>query len=636
VRFDLNKDSSSILTLPKGASWTLPLVNFFVRAFRKLLFLASKAEARLTARAREAQTVQHHDKWSQGIDDYYNTLHAVVPSLRFKPLISVLVPVYKVKPRYLSECLASVAAQIYPNWELCIVDDGSGQEALRILIEEFAASFPGKVHYLVESKNRGICGASQLALGLATGEYTALLDHDDRLLPHALLEVTRAINANGQPDIIFSDEARVNEQGVVEDVFYKPDWSPLFNLTCHYSTHLSVFRTELIRSIGGFRLGFEGSQDHDLMLRAVENTAKPVVHIPLVLYQWRAHPQSTARTRDAKPYAAIAGEKAVSEACVRRGWPAKVEFDTSLERYRVQFELKAPDALTSIIIPSRDGYDLIEPCLRSIFKYSTDENFEIIVVDHQTTCPRCLDLFKRYEITEPKRFRRVPYNGSFNFAVMNNLAVEAAQGAFLLFLNNDTEVKSHGWLREMKAVAQLPNVGAVGAKLLLENGHIQHAGIVGLGSGVAGNAGFGMRCGDKAYYSYLQVMHEVLAVTGACLMLERPKFYSVKGFDEVHVPNGFGDVDLCLRLKEKGLTSVYVPAAVLAHKESPSRKASFEAYERWYMLQRWGHELILDPYLNPNLERSQKYKLSFDALYQQPAEASLQKRLQQAWAFSVD
>jgi GT2 family glycosyltransferase len=512
-----------------------------------------------------------------------------------------------------------------------MVDDGSNLSEIATIIEQFAASFPGKVRYRIESENRGICGASQLALDLVTGEYVALLDHDDRLLPNALLEVVRAINARQQPDIIYSDESRVNEQGVVEDVYYKPDWSPLYNLTCHYSTHLSVFRTELVRSIGGFRLGFEGSQDHDLMLRAVDKTTKPVVHIPMVLYQWRAHPQSTARSRGAKPYAAIAGEKAVTEACVRRGWPANVEFDTFLERYRVQFELKSPDALTSIIIPNHDAFELIEPCLRSIYRSSLKDNLEVILVDHHSTDPRCTDLFRYYETEEPKRFRRISYSGAFNFAAMNNRAVEIARGDFLLFLNNDTEVKSPEWLREMKAVAQLPTVGAVGARLLLENGAIQHAGIVGLGVGVAGNAGFGLSPSDKVYYSYLQVMHEVLAVTGACLMIEKSKFLSVKGFDEVNVPNGFGDVDLCLRLKERKLSSVYVPHAVLMHKESPSRKASFESYERWYMLTRWGQELALDPYLNLNLERSLKYKLNFDSLYQQPDEVTIQNRLHRAW-----
>jgi GT2 family glycosyltransferase len=217
---------------------------------------------------------------------------------------------------------------------------------------------------------------------------------------------------------------------------------------------------------------------------------------------------------------------------------------------------------------------------------------------------------------------------------MNNRAVATARGEFLLFLNNDTEVKGLGWLREMKAVAQLPTVGAVGAKLLLENGNIQHSGIVGLGIGVAGNAGFGLDPADKVYYSYLQVMHEVLAVTGACLMVEKSKFLSVNGFDEANVPNGFGDVDFCLRLKENKLSSVYVPNAILMHKESSTRKASFEVYERWYMLKRWGRDLVLDPYLNMNLERSLKYKLNFDSLFQQPNEATIQKRLNQAWSIS--
>lgn len=610
----------------------LSLLNLSVRLLRKLLFIFSKAEARLSAKV--ADKGGSEDSWSSGLESYYDRLAAVVENLPEQPLISILVPVYKVKTKFLYECLASIAAQVYPRWELCLVDDGSGDVAIADMIKNFARSFPNKVRYSIETQNRGICGASQLGLDLVSGSYVALLDHDDRLLPNALLEVVRCIQQHDQPDLLYSDESRINEEGIVESTFHKPDWSPLYNLAGHYSTHLSIYRTSLIREIGGFRLGFEGSQDHDLMLRAVEMTTKPVVHIPLVLYQWRAHAESTARSRDAKPYAAIAGEKAVTEACLRRGWPAKVEFDTFLERYRVQFALKNPNALTSIIIPTRNAFELIEACLKSIFKHSVDEKFEVIIVDHQSDCSRCRALFSAYELSEPQKFRRIPYAGSFNFAIMNNRAVEAARGDFLLFLNNDTEVKDSAWLRELKAVAQLPTVGAVGAKLLLQNGNIQHAGIVGLGKNVAGNAGFGLDPGDKVYYAYLQVMHEVLAVTGACLLLEKSKFLAVGGFDEIHVPNGFGDVDLCLRLREKNLSSVYVPTAVLTHKESPTRKPSFEAYERWYMLQHWGQSLVLDPYLNINLERSLKYKLDFDSLYHQPSEAKIQQRLKDAWTIN--
>jgi glycosyltransferase involved in cell wall biosynthesis len=605
--------------------WLPQLIDFQVRVLRKLLFLTSKFQARMIQNQRVPQSTDH---WNQALMTYYKQIQSIPPRLRVRPLITVLVPVYKVKVSYLNECLASVAAQVYDNWELSIVDDGSNDPQIAQLLRKFASKHSSKVKLRIETTNSGICGASQLALEQATGDYIALLDHDDRLLPNALLEMARAIQAHDEPDILYSDESRINEDGIVESNFYKPAWSSLFNLAAHYSTHLTVYKADLMRRAGGFRRGYEGSQDHDLMLRAVELTQKPVAHVPMILYQWRAHPQSTARSRDAKPYAAIAGEKAVAEACIRRGWPASVEFDASVERYRVRFALRNPTAMVSIIIPNKDAHAVIEPCLTSIFNKSTYQYFEVIVIDHESKSTEVLKLYERMEIQYPDRFRRISYQGNFNFGVMNNQATLSAKGDFLLFLNNDTEVISPDWLEEMLAVAQLPSSGAVGAKLLFENGKIQHAGIVGLGSGVAGNAGTNLPADTNHYYSYLQTTHEVLAVTGACLMIEKSKFLIVNKFNEVDVPSGFGDVDLCLKLRHQNLYNVYVPHAVLSHKESTTRKSSFEVYEKWYMLSQWGKCLSADPYLNHNLQRSTQYQLDFDSIFQQPLEPAFKQILQ--------
>jgi len=602
----------------------LAILGWSIRLSRKLLFILSKIQNRmgqnLISKAREDK-----DRWSSSLASYYQRLSGVVPCLKATPRISIIVPVYKVKLRYLQECLESIAVQVYPNWELCLVDDGSQDEKISALVEDFYQRFPDKVRFRIEIENGGICSASQLALELASGDFIALLDHDDRLLPNALLEIVRGIEANSSPDILYSDESRISEEGIVESTFHKPDWSPLFNLSVHYSTHLTVYRRDLVLKVGGFRPGFEGSQDHDLMLRAVEQSRSPVVHIPLVLYQWRAHAQSTARSLQVKPYAAVSGEKAVREACIRRGWPADVQYDQNLERYRVRFELKYPADKVSILIPTRDAFELIEPCLRSVFQLTTDIPFEVVLIDHQSQDSRCLQLFDDLQRSYVGRFKRIIYEGTFNFAGMNNLAARQCDGAYLLFLNNDTEVLCADWLKEMMAIAQLPNSGAVGAKLLLENGRIQHAGVVGLGHRVAGNAGFDRPIDCIDYYSYFQTTHEVLAVTGACLLINRKKFEAAGGFDEVNVPNGFGDVDLCLKLSKLGFENVYVPHAILRHKESSTRKASFEHYERWYMLKRWGATLVADPYLNPNLERGLWYRTDFDAIFQQPSEHEFQK-----------
>ncbi|WP_141730868.1 glycosyltransferase family 2 protein [Oligoflexus tunisiensis] len=614
-----------VLNMPLLHVWLPRFIDFQVRVLRKFLFITSKFQARLIHHYRFNPST---DQWDQALMRYYSQIPSIPSRLHTRPLITVLVPVFKVKASYLSECLASVAAQVYENWELSIVDDGSNDPQINDVLQRFASRHPSKVKIRIEKQNSGICGASQLALDQATGNYIALLDHDDRLLPNSLLEVARAIQANNEPDILYSDESRINEDGIVESTFHKPAWSPLFNLAAHYSTHLTVYKAELMRRAGGFRLGYEGSQDHDLMLRAVELTTKPVVHIPMILYQWRAHPQSTARSREAKPYAAVAGERAVAEACERRGWPARVEFDAKLERYRVRFELRNPNAMVSILIPNKDAFGVIEPCLKSIFTKSTYQNFEVIVIDHDSKSKDVMKLYDRMEGQHQHRFRRIPYQGSFNFGAMNNIGTHFAKGEFLVFLNNDTEVVSPQWLEELLAVAQLPSSGAVGAKLLFESGKIQHAGIVGLGAGVAGNVGTNLPANTNHYYSYFQTTHEVLAVTGACLMLEKRKFLAVGKFNEVDVPSGFGDVDLCLRLRDKNFSNVYVPHAVLIHKESTTRKAGFEVYEKWYMLSRWGENLLADPYLNPNLQRSTQYQLDFDSIFQQPLETSFRKILQ--------
>lgn len=598
-----------------------------IRVLRRLLYILNKAQARIHQHQLETST-HSKDQWVEAVEAYYNILPGVFSKLGFVPKISVLVPVYKVKSRYLEECLNSVAAQIYRNWELCIVDDGSHDKEIANIIERFQTAYPNQVIFKIETVNRGICGASQIAFEMATGEYVALLDHDDRLLPNALLEVARSLQSSQRPEVIYSDESRISEVGAIEGTFHKPDWSPLFGLAVHYPAHLSVYKKSLIQSIGGFRLGFEGSQDHDLMLRATELTQEPIVHIPMVLYQWRAHPLSTARNLQAKPYAAIAGEKAVREACERRGWPADVAYDQKRERYSVKFQLKKPNDKVSIIVPTRDNFDLIEACLRSIFAAKTEIPFEIILVDHESTDSKCIALFQDYQSKYPGIFSRIVYHGSFNFGAMNNQAVQVARGQYVLFLNNDTEVRASNWLEELVAIAQLPSSGAVGGKLLLANGNIQHAGIVGLGHGVAGNAGLNMAADAKDYFGYLQTTHEVLSITGACLLISKEKFLGVGGFDEVFVPNGYGDVDLCLRLREKGLNNVYVPAATLIHRESPTRKASLEIYEKWYMLKRWGRELVTDPYLNINLDRGLFYRTHFDSIFQQPDEQHLQNRMQ--------
>lgn len=620
-----------LLHMPKKLIKKSFELSIFGRPSRKVLWLLFKITRRI-AMFSEHWLINHpfnrrldreKNKEFHGADlgfqAYYNHIRNSISELAIQPKISIIVPVYKVDLSFFYECLRSVEVQTYENWELCIVDDCSEDPNITSMIERFRDKHPHKVKCSTNPQNLHISLTSNAALALATGDYIGLLDHDDRLLPNALGEMVRAINLNNSPDILYSDECHIDSKGVQESTYHKPSWSPLMHLSVHYTTHFSVFKTALVNKVGGFRQGFEGSQDHDLMLRLTEASEKPVVHVPMCLYQWRAHEGSTARDVKAKPYAAIAGEKAVREACARRGWPALVEFEPNTLHYRVKFQIKKPHELVSIIIPSKNSIDLIRPCVESIVSKSQYNNFEIIIVDHASDCEKVSGFYKEMKDKLGEKFRTVIYDGYFNFARMNNLGAKAAKGQYLLLLNNDTEVITEDWLEEMLRLAQLPEVGAVGPKLLFPDGKIQHAGLVGFGYHIAGHAGYMLKEDSGIYCQHLQTTHEVIGVTGACIMIKKSKYWKVGGLEEILLPNGFGDVDFCLKLRESGYSNVYVPYAKLFHKESPTRKKSFEFFERNYLINKWGKELLTDPYMNPCFIKDPYYKEHVYYSTQQPS-----------------
>ena len=568
------------------------------------------------------------------LDAYYRHLEDHVKTLDYQPTISILMPVYKTPVQFLRQALASVAMQTYHNWELCIADDCSGDPSVQAVLDTFREAFPDRVHVKSHDVNRGIAAASNSALDLATGDYVALLDHDDRLYPNALAEVTRAINLElfrekKRPEILYSDERVIGEFGELRgDPFFKPDWSPLLHLSVNYTTHLAIYDRKLLVRIGGFRSGFEGSQDHDLMLRAVEH-ASDVVHIPHLLYQWRAHGGSTAGSLDAKPYASASGVKAVTEACARRGHPADVTFEPQTGHYRIDFRILDPAPMVSIVIPTRDGFEFLRRCVASIERLTDYPNFEIVLVDNGTT-ERAAEQFLQ-DLAVSARATVVRDEGYFNFGRLCNVGVAAAQGEYVLLLNNDIEVLAAEWLKAMVGIAQLPEVGAVGAKLLYPDGHVQHGGVVGLGDVIAGHAGKGRSAQDQTYIHMVSTIHEVLAVTGACLLVSRADYDRVGGLDETWVPNAYGDVDLCLRLRELGLTNVYTPYAVLTHYESPTRGLNIEAFERGYMRDRWGRELLSDPYVNPNLHRSESYDVDRRFVVSEVPSAVFEHLVEASW-----
>ena len=543
------------------------------------------------------------------VSKYYLHLKAVTDTLPKRPKISVLVPVYKTKPKFLRECIESVTHQVYDHWEICIVDDCSQNQELTEIIQEYQNKFPKKIRTDAHTVNQHISATSNSCLKLATGDYVTFLDHDDRLPLNALGEMVRYINLFDEPDILYSDDRKIDKDGERLNLsFHKPGWSPFLHLCMNYTCHLSLYKTDLLRKINGFRLGYEGSQDYDLMLRACEHTVKPVVHVPLVLYQWRAHEDSTALTMDSKPYAALAGEKAINEALNRRGKPGTASFEQFTGHYRLKFNLPAPLPLVSIVIPSKNGYEFISKAISSIQKKSTYQNYEIIISDNGTDEPKVLAYYESMKAALKDRFKVLIKPAPFNFGRQVNDGMNLASGAYAIILNNDTEVITPEWIEELLQYCQFSEVGAVGCKLLYpDDNTIQHAGIIASGRNIAVHVGHLNEENYNGYMGMINTAHEMLAVTAACMMVKKVDWELAGKFDEQYLANGYGDFEFCLKLKKMGKTTIYTPHAKLYHYESKSRGENIEYFERHYIMRKYGHALIWDDYLNPNL--------SFTTLY---------------------
>ena len=511
----------------------------------------------------------------------------------YTPCISIVVPVYNTDETWLRKAIDSVRAQGYPHWELCLVNDCSTKPQVRSVLDEYGAVDPRiRVKHL--DRNVGIAGASAQALSLATGEFVGLLDHDDELSPDALYEVVSRLNQDPELDLLYSDEDKVDLSGLHVEPFFKPDWSPDLLLSMNYITHFSVFRRALLEQVGGFRPGFDGSQDYDLLLRFTEETSR-IAHIPRVLYHWRKIPGSAAMSEEAKPYAYKAGQRAIAEALSRRQQDGTVESIVP-GRYMVRYQLGG-NPLVSIIIPTRDKVGLLRQCLKSIEEKTSYTRYEIIVVDNGSVEPETI----KYLDAISSKYRVCQYPGQFNFAAICNFGAVQAKGSHLLFLNNDTQVIKPDWLTAMLEQAQRPEVGAVGAKLLYPDGRIQHAGMV---MGINGSTGHAFRYLPRYYQSYCglaEVVRNCSAVTAACMMVPRAVFDEVDGFDE-RFRVVCNDVDLCFRIRQRGHLVVYTPQAMLFHHESASRGSLHPLEDQDLFLKQWG-DLIRDgdPYYNPNL-----------------------------------
>ena len=521
-----------------------------------------------------------------------------------QPLISIVMPTYNSEPKWLEEAVASVRAQAYPNWELCIADDASPKAHVREVLTRLAAAEPRiKLRFL--EKNGHISAASNAALELASGEWIALMDHDDKLAESALFWVADAIHRHPEAQLIYSDEDKITSEGHRVTPYFKCDFNPFLFYSQNLITHLGVYRADLVRRVGGFTVGLEGAQDHDLALRCVEAIRpRQVHHIPRILYHWRMHSQSTAQSPEAKPYAAKAGVQALEQHFARAGVGARVEQVPC--GYRVRFPLPPQPPLVSLVIPTRNGLQLLRQCITSILEKTRYARYEIIVVDNGSDDPATLAYLE--QLRADPRVKVLRDDRPFNYSALNNAAVRMASGELVGLLNNDLEVISSDWLGEMVSLAVQPGVGAVGARLLFPDGSVQHAGVVlGIG-GVAGHAHKHLPGHAFGYFGRAQSLQDFSAVTAACLVVRKAVYEQVGGLEEENLQVAFNDIDFCLRVREAGYRNVWTPHAELYHHESatrgyedtPEKKARF-AREVQYMQARWGDALLADPAYSPNL-----------------------------------
>lgn len=558
-----------------------------------------KTDKRLTDK--KAPDTENQYKYRFSEKDYKRVKSELL-MLEFNPLISLVMPVYNVNPQWLDRAIESVTAQLYENWELCIVDDASSSEETIAYLKNIRHPRI-KIRYL--EKNRNISAATNEAIRFANGEYLGFMDNDDELTVDALFESVKAINESGA-DLVYSDEDFIDLDGEYIDPHFKTDFSPDLLLSHNYITHFVVVKKELLEDVGLLDSRYDGAQDHELLLRLTEK-ARQVHHIQKVLYHWRRIETSTSYSSDAKPGALISARRALADTLKRRGIEAKVLDEKAPFFFRVKRKIIGTP-LISIVIPFRDKPDLLDICVNSILDHSTWENYEIIAVSNNSRSSETFSVIHKLE-EKSSRFRSIEFNEEFNFSRIVNFGVSQSKGEYLLILNNDTEVISWDWMEAMLEHAQREEVGAVGAKLLYPNDTIQHAGIViGLG-GYAGHAHKLLPINFPGYFNLLHTVHNVSAVTGACFMISREKYDSVNGFDEVNFKVAYNDVDFCLRLREKGLLNVFTPYAELYHYESISRgyedteeKQQRFSGEKARLRER--HAGIFeqgDPYYNPNL-----------------------------------
>lgn len=519
------------------------------------------------------------------------------------PKISIIIPMYNTPEKFFKELVDWLIKQTYSNWELCLADGSPEKnEKLKKIYKK-----DSRIKYKFLGENKGISGNTNAALELATGDFIALLDHDDLLAEFSLFEIVKCINKNPDVDFIYTDEDKFEELGGKRyDPYFKSDFAPDTLRANNFICHFSVFKKELMEELGGFRSEFDGAQDYDIILRMSEK-AKKIIHIPKILYHWRVHALSTAKSGGtAKPYAYEAGIKAVQTHIDRIGLKGKVISGNTLGTYKVNYELNEKPKV-SIIIPNKDYASTLKVCLKSIEKLTTYENYEIIVVENNSEEQKTFDYYKEIDGKNKVKVIKYPENG-FNYSKIINYGVKNSDGEYIIQLNNDTQLLTPNWIEEMLGFAQREDVGAVGAELFYPDKSIQHAGIIiGIG-GVAGHVFRNIPHGMHGYFSKDAMVQNMSAVTAACIMASR-KMYDLVGNMDEKFEVAFNDVDFCLKLREQGKLIVYNPYVQFIHYESKSRgfedtlekqkrfQGEIERFQsRWKKILQDG-----DPYYNINL-----------------------------------
>lgn len=562
----------------------------------------------------DSDNLKNYHRWIQ--DNEKNIYHK--QTLDYQPMISIITPTYNTDAKFLSKMIESVIKQTYSNWELCVADDASNKQETINALKKYQETCR-RMQIIYRTENGNMSEASNSALSITSGEYVAFLDHDDELAPNTLYEMVKKLNENPELKFIYSDEDKIDMTGNRYQPHFKSNWNPDMFVSQNYIANFTLIHKKLIEDVGGFRPGYEGSQDFDLYHRALRGLKQSEIgHIAKVLYHQRATKGSTALHSKEKDYTTQAGIQALQDHFKHLNQEVKISQGFVPNTFKIEYRIPSPAPLVSLLIPTRNGYDVLSKCIQSILDKTLYQNYEIIILDNETDDPKTLEYFNA--LRKHDFIRILKYNFPFNYSAINNFGVKHAHGELIGLINNDVEIINKGWLTEMVQHTIRPEIGAVGAKLYYDNDTIQHAGVIlGIG-GVAGHSHKYFPKDANGYFTRLKIVQNLSAVTGACLLVKKSIYEEVGGLNEKDLTVAFNDVDFCLKIQQKGYRNLWTPYAELYHHESmsrgsedtPEKKARFQK-EVLYMISTWKDVLQEDIYYNKNLTlKHENFGLGFN------------------------